>query len=538
MAAAFAMLVFFALLTLDRVSHGMFTGFLGQALFSTFSWLSFGFSAMAGVLLTADSISEEKREGTLGLLFLTDLRGYDVVLGKLLATSLLALYGLLAAFPVVGLSFLIGGVTGAAFIRVAVGLLTTLFFSLTAGLLVSAMSRDPQRAMIGALAVLAALIGLPPLADAAVAGTNNAAFEPRLSYASPGFCFAMASDNRWGAFWPAAAVCQTMAWLFLGAACWLAPRSWHERRANQSTRLDTLGTFWRFGTRQGRTRFRTHWLSLNPIRWLAGRDQSLARSLWVLFLFVLGGLGLLCVEPNDPTSASSFFSLATWLASLFLTLAMASQAGRLLGDGVRNGALELLLIAPVNEQDIVRANWTALCSAFRGHAYVLASVMIVAGLLQIEAFKRNIAATPGAVLTDDFLFHLYANVASNVINLFTGLAAIAWFGMWMGMTTRRANLAVVKTFVFVHVLPGLAVGFLQILLQVSSVFAFAGNSWLPVLISGLSGIAFDIAFIVAARRRLSRFRELVQRSVGTGTTVPSPPVLPAVAPLVGKPADR
>ena len=29
---------------------------------------------------TADSLSAEKREGTLGLLFLTDLRGYDVVL--------------------------------------------------------------------------------------------------------------------------------------------------------------------------------------------------------------------------------------------------------------------------------------------------------------------------------------------------------------------------------------------------------------------------------------------------------------------------
>src|SRR3974377_477778 len=42
---------------------------------------------LSGVWFTADCLSEEKREGSLGLLFLTDLRGYDVVLGKLVASS-------------------------------------------------------------------------------------------------------------------------------------------------------------------------------------------------------------------------------------------------------------------------------------------------------------------------------------------------------------------------------------------------------------------------------------------------------------------
>ena len=42
---------------------------------------------LEGTRLAADCRGEEKREGTLGLLFLTDLQGYDVVLGKYLATS-------------------------------------------------------------------------------------------------------------------------------------------------------------------------------------------------------------------------------------------------------------------------------------------------------------------------------------------------------------------------------------------------------------------------------------------------------------------
>src|SRR5271165_6742588 len=60
---------------------------LSQVLFKSFGVLALGFCLLAGIFLTADCLSEEKREGTLGLLFLTDLRGYDVVLGKLMATS-------------------------------------------------------------------------------------------------------------------------------------------------------------------------------------------------------------------------------------------------------------------------------------------------------------------------------------------------------------------------------------------------------------------------------------------------------------------
>ena len=74
-------------------------GSLGHGLFTVLAWLAFLYCLLSGVGNTADCLSEEKREGTLGLLFLTDLKGYDVVLGKLLATSLNNFYGLIAIFP-------------------------------------------------------------------------------------------------------------------------------------------------------------------------------------------------------------------------------------------------------------------------------------------------------------------------------------------------------------------------------------------------------------------------------------------------------
>src|SRR5882762_353877 len=86
---------------------------IGKILFSVLSGLFFLSSFLSGIRYTADCLSEEKREGTLGLLFLTDLRGYDVVLGKLAATSVNAFYGLLAIFPVMAIPLLLGGVSPA-----------------------------------------------------------------------------------------------------------------------------------------------------------------------------------------------------------------------------------------------------------------------------------------------------------------------------------------------------------------------------------------------------------------------------------------
>src|SRR5438477_8359528 len=103
---------------------------IGGWLFYFLSLLALGFSAFAGVFLTADCLSEEKREGTLGLLFLTDLKGYDVVLGKLAVTSLNAFYALLAICPVLALPMLMGGVTFGELGRVMLALVNTLVFSL------------------------------------------------------------------------------------------------------------------------------------------------------------------------------------------------------------------------------------------------------------------------------------------------------------------------------------------------------------------------------------------------------------------------
>ncbi|MCX6929412.1 MAG: ABC transporter permease subunit [Verrucomicrobia bacterium] len=135
---------------------------LSKTQFIALGVLALGFCLLAGIFLTADCLSEEKREGTLGLLFLTDLRGYDVVLGKLIATSVHSVYGLLAMFPVLALPLLMGGVTVGEFWRVVLVLVATLFFSLSMGMFVSALVREARQAMAGTFLGLVVLAGALP----------------------------------------------------------------------------------------------------------------------------------------------------------------------------------------------------------------------------------------------------------------------------------------------------------------------------------------------------------------------------------------
>ena len=85
---------------------------MGDALFGVLTWLALLVALTAGLFFTADCLSEEKREGTLGFLFLTDLRGYDVAGGKLFATSLRVTFALMSIIPILAVTFVMGAVSG------------------------------------------------------------------------------------------------------------------------------------------------------------------------------------------------------------------------------------------------------------------------------------------------------------------------------------------------------------------------------------------------------------------------------------------
>ena len=189
---------------------------LGSYLFMALGWLSFIFVCFSGIILTSDSVSEERREGTLGLLFLTDLRGYDVVLGKLMSSSLRSFYGLLAIFPVLALPLLMGGVTGADFWRMQLVLINGLFFSLALGMFVSSVNHDSQKALHTTFLLLTLVLVGFPLLDPFYHWTSMDRLF--LASASPGTIFAMTMSKKYKDFWSCLALSNALAWIFLALA--------------------------------------------------------------------------------------------------------------------------------------------------------------------------------------------------------------------------------------------------------------------------------------------------------------------------------
>src|SRR5437867_3229435 len=443
------------------------TSGIGAGLFYFLTLIVLGFSAFAGVFLTADCLSEEKREGTLGLLFLTDLKGYDVVLGKLLATSVPAIYGVLAVFPVQAITLTMGGVTAGEFWRMTLVFLNTLFFSLSVGMLVSSVSHQENQAMTGAAGlILLVSMGLP-LVEFVL---NHSGVPVRLAVALPSPLTAWrlafdASNRLWGrSFWVSLLWTHGLSWSFLIAASVLLPRLWRQREGMipRTTRPSTGGD----ARLTGRATKRTELLRMNPVYWLNSRRNAwpwitwMATLLaWVATLLSIGlvwGIGV-------PTTPLVFLSVP--FASLLLTaparIEVGIQASRFFSETRRTGALELLLCTPLTTEEIIKGHWLTLRRRF------LAPVAAVVGLVLLLLVFGLVEAGRDFML---FAVFMGGKCLFLVAAFIADLLAAGWVGMLMGLTAKKPNQAPGLTVLYTVALPAFAFCIPDLVVSVPLIF--------------------------------------------------------------------
>jgi len=123
---------------------------LGGRLFARLNFTLFCSIWILVPLLTADCISRERREGTLGLLFLTPLKPWDIVLAKSMAHGLRAATVCVAVLPVLAIPFLMGGVSWKEAVWSMVVNFASFCWALAAGLLASSRSKQWLRALLTA----------------------------------------------------------------------------------------------------------------------------------------------------------------------------------------------------------------------------------------------------------------------------------------------------------------------------------------------------------------------------------------------------
>jgi ABC-type transport system involved in cytochrome c biogenesis permease component len=123
---------------------------LGAALFLVLHrTLLFGFWIIVP-LMTADCVSRERRDGTLGLLFLTPLTVADVIAGKAAIHSLRAVTLFLAGLPILGLPFVFGGVGWQSFCYAVLQLANAVLMGIAAGIYASTKGGSTVQVMVRA----------------------------------------------------------------------------------------------------------------------------------------------------------------------------------------------------------------------------------------------------------------------------------------------------------------------------------------------------------------------------------------------------
>jgi len=398
---------------------------LGQTTFGAISWMAF-MVVCGSAFVTADSISRERREGTLGILLLTRLKTFDVVLGKLCSAGTTTYYALFGFVPALAIMVLAGGVSGGELGRTALALVNGVFFSLAVGMWVSGLAQSRSNAMRGTLLMIVLFCVLPRLAmNVGVLFLPQAAI---LAAFGPYSTFLLASDKEYlGAsslFWISLVVVHLEAWLLLG---WTAvqltvnfrPMDWVPR----ARRLPLEPVLKEEAEAMAASRATL--LQEDPVCWTVSRVRIQNVLLWLgTILLLLGGTGmswgLLIAGTRGSAAAIGAWDSIHLLVSLTGAALLAWAAGRFLFESQRNGELEMLLCTPLGGRDIIGGNWRALCSPLRGAWLLVGFLVLIAILTGTEA--RGLATFQMAM--------------APLVRLMD-IIALCWMGMWFGLKAQK-----------------------------------------------------------------------------------------------------
>jgi ABC-type transport system involved in multi-copper enzyme maturation permease subunit len=489
---------------------------LGLALFVGLFWTAFIVALGAGTLLVSDSISGEVREGTLGLLFLTDLRPFDVLAGKLAAGSLASVYSLLAILPVLGLPMLCGGVSGMDYLRASLALLLTLAWSLSLSLFLSTFRGAFQQVQTRSVAFTLLMAGGCPaiggilqaiLLDKGFDGPSVRLLVAPLFLLSPGTTLAFSMPQvfqGWSMGYLAGVATLTATSVGLLFATQRRLRhAWKDRpeTAGGQGLSERLKTFVRSRTLNSGDA-RRDILDTIPFTWPNLRSRWKGWNPWIgggVILAAWTGIGL--------TFGPDFFEFPAWVAlsillHLHLKACLSNDAQRSFFDARRSGAMELLLTLPVDDRRHVQEHLLALRRNYLKPmlTVLFLDVGLTAAVLSGEAFQNADSL--------EWLLTMTGRCGFLVLDSL----ALAYFGLWIGASTRRTQIHQ-EPFLIVIIGPWLVLLLLLALGGLGGGLGFKGFLMMTLVV----GATFSLLALTYAKSRLEGdFRAAASLAPGMG----------------------
>ncbi|MFO1496948.1 MAG: ABC transporter permease subunit [Verrucomicrobiota bacterium] len=418
----------------------------GRELFIVLSTLAGLYVVLDAALLSADCLSREKREGTLGLLFLTDLKGYDIVAGKLVSRASTAAYALMAALPMLGISLFLGGVTGWEFTLMMLALLNALFFSASFGLLASAVCRRERAALSWAVLGNVTWTILVPLGGWWISQVLSApAVHPAFVAASPAGAFlSVLQSGPWRTranytFGHSFLLVQALGWLFLIAASVLLPYRWRDAAPGNRGPTAPRQSKPLMTSKKNTATLANRSFEEAVLAWavLEKTPPPVTAWRWLPGLIVAWGIGLCFVR-------SRWLSLPTYVGAIVLLhagLAFVAllQACRGPAQDQRNGTLEALLTTPLGEEFYRRGR---LLATKRSCFWPLLAILATDGGLMVAGCLSS-----GSISWEWLGWITVCLVL--VAKLLMDLYALAWVGFWQGLKLGNTGRAMRNTILYV-----------------------------------------------------------------------------------------
>jgi ABC-type transport system involved in multi-copper enzyme maturation permease subunit len=525
--------LFFGLLVwLLWAFHGFSRKGAAPEIFKVFSFLTFLYCLFLGTARTADCISAERRDGTLGLLFLTNLNSGEIIAGKLCSTALASVYGLMAIFPMLALPLLMGGITFGFFGRTVLGLLNGILFALAAGFLASVVCKRQFTAIAVALGLTIGLGG--GLMLGAAAANSYAPTRPLANWLvvfSPLYTVLAADSARlFGSnhFWHSAATVAGMSLGGLGLTTLLLARTWRDRP--KSLRPWHRLRFWprlEQTSSPRRLALRRRLLAINPLFWLAARQQVSA-PIFMCLAVVLTAATVYVAAPffGRVMGAGAVSPLVGYLFSwLWAGLALhalvlyyaAMSASQRLAEDKQTGALELILSTPTTERTISRGLWLAYARkmSFPALLAVLVHVFFIWQCLVLASLDPPGPVPPGATPGELFWCALFDQplrgraidwefgfmlriVLLILLLMMVTWPTLGWVGRWLGLRLKHPGFAPVTSLALLIVPPVLVFSFACYLADKFNLTRLPTRRFLPMMVVLALSIAIGHCLALSA----------------------------------------
>ena len=370
---------------------------LGGYLFLQFHRILFFGIWILVPLMTADCISRERREGTLPLLFLTPMTQYEVVCAKGLVHGLRSLTLWLAVLPVFTICFLAGGVGWLEVVISAMANLSAICLALAAGVLASSKARIWNRALIlSALLACLALAGfLCLLLFTLFVSHSTQRLTARLpvdegdALLAIGLAIALDYQDFWQqtpafvasgpnplliCFGLVALLSAGALFLALRLSAWYVSRDWRKEPSAFAVLMKQKLLSPVLFRRQ--LRGWLNWqLERNPVGWLEQRSWSSRLVIWSWLAIV--GCVYSSLFSNVGLYQRSFHFLQSVLAILLCGSMAVSAAGSFRRER-ETGVLELLLVAPMREWQIITGRVCGIWMQFLPAIILLLGVWLFA----------------------------------------------------------------------------------------------------------------------------------------------------------------